>query len=350
MRPALDGLFAAFRTHPIVGLGDAHGLAEEGAFYRRLVRDPRFAAQVGNLVVEFASSAHQDTLDRYVAGEDVPRAELRWVWSDVVGGSITATALMYQELLAEVRAVNQHLPPARRIRVWAGEPAADWSAIRTPQDLEPYLEQRDASADAVIEREVLGRAKKAVVIYGALHFFHLPTPPGLPASSSLKARVERAHPGAVYVVIPYFGFVQPECSASFEAATRWPADSLVAPVTGTSLEALLTRPGCPVIRPPRPAPGAQPMAPEVLAQIQAGFVRPASGADADALLYLAPAASLTTSPNDPDLKTDPAYSAEMARRAPIIGFPPDFANHLATGPRPYRDRNTPPAPRATPNP
>jgi hypothetical protein len=44
VRPALDGIFAAFETHPLVGLGDLHDLANELAFYATLVRDPRFAA------------------------------------------------------------------------------------------------------------------------------------------------------------------------------------------------------------------------------------------------------------------------------------------------------------------
>ena len=33
VRPALDGIFAAFETHPLVGLGDLHDLANELAFY-----------------------------------------------------------------------------------------------------------------------------------------------------------------------------------------------------------------------------------------------------------------------------------------------------------------------------
>lgn len=335
-RPALDGVFAAFKTHPLVGLGDAHGLAEEGEFYRALVRDPRFAAQVGNVVVEMASPVHQATLDRYLNGEDVPRAELRWVWADAIGASPTVTSLMYPEFLAEVRAVNARLPPARRIHVWAGEPAADWAKIRTQADVEPFLFQRDQAAAAVIEREVLGRGKKALVIYGALHFQPLPRPPGAPQTGGIKGLVEAAHPGAFYVIVPYFGFLSPACSTAFEAETRWPAGSLVSPVKGTTLEALLTRPECPVIPPPRPVPGSPPMDPQVLAKIQAGYLRPASGADSDAMLYLGPAASLTRSPDDPELVTDAAYSAEIRRRLPIAGVGPDFFDRLVKGRPPYR--------------
>lgn len=346
VRPAADGIFAAFKKHPLVGLGDAHGLAEEGEFYGQLIRDPRFAAEVGNVVLEAASAAHQATLDRYLNGADVPRVELRKVWSDVVGAVPTVTSLMYPQFLAEVRAANFKLPPARRIRVWAGEPPIDWAAIRTSEDLEPYISRRAVYPAGLIEREILGRGKKALVIYGGRHFFPLPTPPEAPPEPGIRGRVERNHPGAFYVVQPYFGFSQAECSADFEAATRWPPGSLIAPVKGTAVETLLLRPGCTVSAPPRRAPGAPPIPPEEFARIVAAFVRPGSGADADALLYLAPAAALTRSPDDPDLVNDPVYSAEIARRASIT-TPPGWMSRLAMERRPYRATAAawPPAPR-----
>lgn len=218
VRPAADGIFAAFKTHPLVGLGDRHSLAEEGEFYRQLVRDPRFAAQVGNVVFELASSAHQATLDRYLEGADIPRAELRKVWTDVVGGAPFLTAVMYQQFLAEVRGVNLKLPPARRIRVWAGEPAVDWSKIKTNEELEPYRDRRDDAPAAIIEREILGRGKKALVIYGGLHFSPLPSPPGLPPHPGLKGLIEARHPGAFFIVEPYAGFIQPGCSEFLRGA------------------------------------------------------------------------------------------------------------------------------------
>lgn len=57
-RPAVEGVLDAFRTHPLVGIGDAHGLAQELDFYAAVVRHPRFAPEVGNVVVEFGGAAH----------------------------------------------------------------------------------------------------------------------------------------------------------------------------------------------------------------------------------------------------------------------------------------------------
>lgn len=228
--PAVDGVLAAFQTHPLVGLSDEHGLANEGEFYNRLVRDPRFAAEVGNVVVEFGGASHQDTLDRYLAGEDVPYAELRKVWSDVVGWVPTVTAVMYQTFFAEVRTVNRSFPPDRRIHVWAGEPAIDWSTVRTRADYGSYSKLRDEHPAEVIEQQILARGRKALVIYGGFHFNKPGMPPGLPNFQVLKDLVEAHHPAAFYVISPYIGFAQPACSTAFEAQMKWPPGSLAAPV------------------------------------------------------------------------------------------------------------------------
>ena len=38
---AVDGIFAAFESHPLVGLADYHGLAQEEDFFTVLIRDKR---------------------------------------------------------------------------------------------------------------------------------------------------------------------------------------------------------------------------------------------------------------------------------------------------------------------
>ncbi len=51
---------------------------------------------------------------------------------------------------------------------------------------------------------------------------------------------------------------------------------------------------------------------------------------------LAPAGALTTSPDDPEPISDPAYAAEVTRRLPISGARPDLLSHLVTERRRYR--------------
>jgi len=167
---AIDGVLAAFETYPLVGIGDAHGLAQEQDFYAAIVRDPRFARQVGNVVVELGGAAHQAIIDRYVNGEDVPFAELRKVWSDTVGFQPYPGYIGMMTFYAQVRATNLTLPPDQRMKVWLGEPPIDWSKVTTSAEWRPFLDQRDSHAANVILNNVLERDRKALVIYGTTHF------------------------------------------------------------------------------------------------------------------------------------------------------------------------------------
>lgn len=302
-KPALDAIFDAFRTHSVVGLGDAHGVVESGAFYATLLRDPRFAAEVGNVVVEFGASSQQAVIDRYVAGEDVPYEELRHVWLDVVGWYPGVIETMYPAFFAQVRAVNLKLPPDRRIRVWLGDPSIDWSSVRTNADTKAFGARRNEHPAQVIEREIIAKGKKTLVIYGGGHFTRQPGSP-FPNDKMINARIEANHPGAFYVVLPHHP-VEPACRAEVEAKMRgWVSGTVVAPVKGTWIEEIYTRPGC----------------------FSSGRER---NAMADALLYLGNPAERHESPVDPRTFLDQAYFRELSRRNEIIGGEPlDWATFV----------------------
>jgi hypothetical protein len=117
VRPAIDGVLNLFVRKPVVALGDAHGLAQQEDFYSALVRDPRFATEVGNVVVEFGGEASQGIIDRYIAREDVPLIELRRVWTGTPGWVPGPTRLGYINFFANVRAANLKLPAQDRIKV-----------------------------------------------------------------------------------------------------------------------------------------------------------------------------------------------------------------------------------------
>src|SRR5215469_5675189 len=73
-------LISVFDQADIVALGEAHGRKMDSDLRIALVRHPDFAKKVRLIVVEFGSTSEQSTLDRYIRGEDVPRAELEQVW------------------------------------------------------------------------------------------------------------------------------------------------------------------------------------------------------------------------------------------------------------------------------
>lgn len=331
VRPALDGIFAAFETHALVGLGDLHDVANVQAFYATVVRDPRFASMVSNVVVEFGASQHQDILDRYLAGDDVLYTEISKVWRNTVAWNPTVMGIGYQTFFAQVRAVNLSLPPEQRIRVWLSEPPIDWSAIDTKEAWERIYDQRARHAADVIVREILDRGEKALVIYGTGHFFSFPWPSTMPVPSAgtatLRELVERNHPDAFYVITPYGGYEKPGCSAALEAATEWPKEVLIAPIQDTPLEDALMRPECM----PETMRGLDTLPPaDELARLQKRFYEIDTGVAGDALLYLGPAADLMRAAVDPTMWMDVDYYEELGRRAELRGGqpPPPFADVL----------------------
>lgn len=314
VQPAVDGILAAFEKHPLVGLGELHMLANELTFYAILVRDPRFASTVGNVVVEFGASQHQDILDRYLNGERVAYSEIAKVWRNTVNHTPTLMGVGYQTFFAQVRAVNQSLPPEQRIHVWLSEPPIDWSAIKTHDDWQQIYDQRYRHAAEVIEREILDRGKKALVIYGTGHFFSSPWPSTWPVPSggieTMGEIVERNHPGSFFLVMPYGGYKNPDCSTALEADMQWPRRVLISPIRDTPLQEALMRPECMSklegIDPPIPA--------DELARLERRFYEIDSGVAGDALLYIAPAADLKMTPDDPTIWMDLEYYEELSRR------------------------------------
>lgn len=301
---ATVGVFTAFQTHNLVGLGDHHRMAQELDFYSALIRDPHFAKGVGNVVVEFGDAAQQQTIDRYLSGKDVPYEELRKVWADTVGWIPTVVALGYINFYAEVREVNLGLPPEQRIHVWLGDPPIDWSKITRASDLE-HMPDRDRYAADLIESQILAKRRKALVIYGTFHFY---------GQGSLKELVEQHYPGSFFVINPYVGFIEESCSDIFEQDTgAWPTPAIVSPVRGTMLATKMRSPGCHVL--------SRPTAKMTEAQKTQAAIddEQISGVDGDALLYLGSARSLTWSPFSPDMYLDEGFWNEIARRIRIHG-------------------------------
>ena len=160
---AVAAIIEAFRTHNIVTLTDPHGNEQIQAFLLSLIRDPRFPEAVNDIVIETASARYQDVIDRFIRGDDVERAVLRRAWEDhTVANSLGVQA---EELIRAVRTVNASLNGARRLRVIAGDPPIDWDNI-TPADGRRWIELRDSYPADLVRRQVLDRGRRALVVYG----------------------------------------------------------------------------------------------------------------------------------------------------------------------------------------
>ena len=142
LKPALPvdpvtAIIDAFKSHAIVALGEGpHGNEQGYAFRLSLIRDPRFAAGVNDVVVECTSSLYQDVVDRFVAGGDVAADVLLKVWRNVIepDGCDRPT---WEGLIRAVRDLNASLPAGRRLRVLLGEPPVDWDGSLGPRKCLP---------------------------------------------------------------------------------------------------------------------------------------------------------------------------------------------------------------------
>jgi hypothetical protein len=169
-RDAAAVIVDAFHAHQLVAIPDAHGSAAIHAFNMSLLRDPRVQAVVDDIVVEFGSSRYQDILDRFERGENVPDESLRQVWRNTTLATAGADAPAYEEFYRAVRTVNASRPAAHRIRVLAGDPPIDWDHVHTPEEYEKWIAMRDTFPAELIRKEVIAKHRRALLIYGQMHY------------------------------------------------------------------------------------------------------------------------------------------------------------------------------------
>ena len=162
---AVQKVIAAFDRVNLVGLGERHWSREDSEFRLKVIRAPEFSKRVNDIVIEFGNPLYQEVLDRYINGEDVAHSELSKVWElTTQGKSSVWRAPIYEELIATVRDVNRVLPQNRRLRIIAGDYPADESYFQKMRAVD-----RDGAAANVIQKEVLDKKHKALVIFGAVH-------------------------------------------------------------------------------------------------------------------------------------------------------------------------------------
>ena len=174
----------AYRTHALVAIGDPHRNEQAHRLRLALVRDRRLASIVNDLVVEFGDARYQDVIDRFTRGEEVATRTLRRVWQDTTQGHTVWDVPIYEELYRTVRAVNAVRPREQQWRVLLGDPPTAWEGVRSWDDVaRPMADyNRDRYPAALIQREVLAKKRRALIIYGDGHLWR---DAGFPTLTSL---------------------------------------------------------------------------------------------------------------------------------------------------------------------
>jgi hypothetical protein len=182
--------------------------------------------------------------------------------------------------------------------VLAGEPPIDWNAIKTEAEVRDVLGSgaRERSMAAVVEREVLARKRRALLLYGTTHLLHNLRGGGVNL-------YEQHYPGLTLVIDAVVGCSGRGADRTQELERRmsgWPVPSL-AFIANTSLTTLDD---------PLPSP----------------FGRWSQSVDA--VLYLGPTALLLRQPMPAHLLLDSTSMSEMRRRATIPTAASDRAKDL----------------------
>jgi len=327
---ATGAILDAFRSYSIVALSEGTHENEQGlAFRLLLIRDSRFTDQVNDIVLEGPNARYQDVMDRYLRGEDVPVASLRRVWDDTTqqqaGGPMwTGDVPVFYRA---VRQVNASLPPDHQLRILLGDPPIDWDQVQTQQDHAKWIARRDTFPAQLIEREVLAKHRRALLVFGNMHF----------QRKNMLANYESAPDGPVATLVSAL-----EQSGSktrlFSIWTATDADlSDIQPNVSTwRIPSLAMLPGTVL--------GAADFTAYYPYQTPRFDIRAGNGAQVprnqwrslkmqdqfDAVLYLGSRSTITVPPRQlsPELCADPEFLPKRLTRVALTGLPPVEAERL----------------------
>jgi len=301
--PAIPAILAAFDKYEVVGMPEAHGMKDVDDFVLSLIRNSTFPQKVNDIEVECGNSLYQPLLDRYIAGEDVVFTEVRKVWRNTTQ-PMCGMSGFFEQFFPLVRAINQKLPPGKRLRVLAGDPPIDWDQVKSFQDVLKVI-HRDASIASVMEKEVLSKHRKALMLFGTFHLFH-----GVGASA--VSIFEKDYPNLTFVIsdLGFFDTDMPAPPGSPFAT--WPVPSL-ARAKGTWLGALDLGHFLP---PPTLIDEACNVHHDFPTQLQ----KPMEDL-VDAFLYIGPQDLRLRDQMPADIALDIDYRLELQRRGSLPGFP-----------------------------
>jgi len=258
---------------------------------------------VNDIEVECGNSLYQPILDRYIAGQDVPFTEVRKVWRNTTQ-PMCGMSGFFEQFFPLVRALNRKLPPARRLRVLAGDSPVDWDQIKSMEDV-IRLVHRDESIASVMEKEVLSKHRKALMLFGTFHTMH--NTPG-----SAVSLYEKDYPNLTFVISELGIFDTDLPSLHDSKFVNWPIPA-VARAKGTWLGALdlghFIPPGTRIDQDCN----VHHEFPKALQKPMEELV--------DAFLYLGPQDLRLREKIPADIALDVNYRTELQRGSAMLGFP-----------------------------
>jgi hypothetical protein len=316
-RGAIAAIGAAFATHDVVTLPHGH-TRQSHDFLRALIAAPGVGAAIDDLLVEFGNARFQDVVDRYVRGEAVTLAAVQPAWQNAVApNNIWAD----ERLFETVRTLNRRRSPDRQLRILLGDSPIDWRTVKTREDHVPWLAMRDSFPAALLQTQVLARRRKALVVYGSMHFQRRQIMANYDMSDwrmqTIVSLIERSTPSRVFTIWS----IDDDLKAVAPDLETWTAPA-VAITRGTSLGAA----DFAVFVPNRPRMTLKDGALVPLPREQ-WTALPVED-QVDAVLYLGPKSAMTDAEVPARACAEPGFLDERLRRIAVTGIPAFEADRL----------------------
>jgi hypothetical protein len=301
--PVIAEVARQFDTHPLIMIGELHRGTETHAFLQQMLRDPAFVCRLDDVVVEFGNSRLQALADTYASGGVITEAQLQSMWRETAV-PLAWNSPLYRQVYETVRDVNVKHVCTHPVRLVLADAPLDWSKIQSVKDYEPFTD-RDASLADVVEREVLAKHHRALLIAGEQHALkELPRDMQESPEDRVAAQlIERKHPGVLFSIV---AIPLPNAAKALKMGS--PPSFRV--VHGSELEQAnfqLTDYASTVTEATVDGKNVWKLEPDKH--------WPAMGKIVDGLLYLGGNTSLYPSPT---IYLDPVYQQELRRRAAII--------------------------------
>lgn len=342
--PAIKAIYALYGHYEVVAMDAAHGNQNLDGFILALLSDPEFPGKINDIVVECGNSLYQPILDRYISGGNVAPSEIEKVWRNTTQ-PMCAVSSFYAQLFPLIRRLNQRLPPERRVHVLAGDVPINWAMVRTREDLLHSPQDRDGVIASIMEKEVLSKHRKALMLFGTDHLYHGVVPPSNDLGA--VARYEKKYPGVTFVIADHTGFgnLTPYAQFNDEFESRmksWPIPSLVTRLSGTWLADILNKTESAGVLMTRHQVNGK----AVVQMVAVGEGRKFETM-VDGYLYLGPRDLLLNETTPANVLLDKKYMAEMHRRAVLMHMPSFISDQAdpdkveAAGYEPFLDPNGP---------
>ncbi|MBO6796807.1 hypothetical protein [Maricaulis sp.] len=222
-QPAAPAILQQAAHYQIIALGERHGVPAMEEFIEALVSDDEFGEQFDVLILENASAAHQNLIDRNVSGDDIPEDALAPVWRDAVNSLLAGgDNTHYARLLAAVRENNRD--DVSPVRVIACDPAIDWANMDSAPAFWAAMSSRNAFCVDQIRSRALDTGDTALLLRGRSHLTHTR---GNGDEAALGYQLDQSHPGASYII-----HLLTDTAPALQALTRPSMDPMTVETAG----------------------------------------------------------------------------------------------------------------------